>query len=149
MPPCWRAAISEFPEFETTIAQRERARHAREGRLTLQTCGDCGTVQYPSREVCRNCLSGALSWAEVATRGRVISTAIVRASLHPAVRERAPWCIGSVLLDAGPVVIAHFGDSATIGDIVDVHDRIVGERQCVLIATRAVEGRNGSGNDQD
>ncbi|HEX2140266.1 MAG TPA: zinc ribbon domain-containing protein [Woeseiaceae bacterium] len=140
VPPCWSAPILKFPEFETTSAHREHAAHARDGRLTLQTCGDCGAVQYPSRDVCRQCLSGELSWSEVPPGGRVISSGIVHASLHQDFRERAPWRICSVLLDAGPVVIAHVpDDDVTAGDIVDVHDRIVGALRSVLIATRPVE----------
>ena len=29
---------------------------AAEGRFELQTCADCGAVQYPPRETCHKCL---------------------------------------------------------------------------------------------
>ncbi|MFL6661713.1 MAG: zinc ribbon domain-containing protein, partial [Rhizobacter sp.] len=35
---------------------------AAEGRFELQTCKDCGTVQYPPREACHKCLSPRLQW---------------------------------------------------------------------------------------
>ena len=37
---------------------------AAEGRFVLQTCEDCGAVQYPPREVCLKCLSARLRWRE-------------------------------------------------------------------------------------
>lgn len=135
--------MAEYPAFDTTSSQRERARHARDGALVLQACGACGAVQYPTREVCRRCLSGTLTWSEQPTSGRVVATAVVRASLHPEFKNRAPWRICSVLLDAGPVVIAHAADaSLAAGDAVDVADEIVGELRSVLIATKCPERAN-------
>ena len=38
---------------------------AAEGRFRLQVCVECGATQYPPRDVCEHCLSGALNWREV------------------------------------------------------------------------------------
>ena len=38
---------------------------AAEGRFALQVCADCGTVQYPPRDACQNCLSTDLPWQDV------------------------------------------------------------------------------------
>ncbi len=138
--------MPEVPAFETTALQREHARHARDGALTLQTCGDCGTVQYPTRDVCRRCLSGTLHWSEQPTSGRVVATGVVHASLDPGFKQQAPWRICSVLLDAGPVVLAHVPDApVTAGDAVNVRDRIVGEERSILVAARISEGRKAEG----
>ncbi len=48
---------------------------AAEGRFELQTCEDCGTVQYPPREACHNCLSPRLHWREQAGDGRAARAA--------------------------------------------------------------------------
>jgi uncharacterized OB-fold protein len=125
----------EVPDVETTELARERARHASDGVLTLQVCNECGLGQYPSRSVCRDCLSAALSWSPVPAAGRVIATAVVHASLHPQFREQGPWRICSVVLDAGPRVLAYVADGATRpGDAVEIHDQQIGEERRVLIA---------------
>lgn len=125
----------DLPEFETTDMSRERARHAREGVLTLQVCEKCGLVQYPSRSVCRDCLSAALSWSSVSTAGRVIAMAVVHASLHSQFRKQGPWRICSVVLDAGPRMLAFVADGAIRpGDAIEIQDQRVGEERCVLIA---------------
>ena len=46
---------------------------AAEGRFELQTCKDCGTVQYPPREACHKCLSPRLHWREQTGEGELIS----------------------------------------------------------------------------
>lgn len=134
----------DLPEFETTDISRERARHASEGALTLQVCGKCGLVQYPSRSVCKDCLSAALSWSSVPAAGRVIAVAVVHASLHPQFREQGPWRICSVVLDAGPRMLAFVADDAIRpGDAIEMRDQPVGEERCVLIAKHPEPSRTG------
>lgn len=127
----------ELPDLESTPLAREHARHAREGELTLQTCSACGKPQYPWREVCRYCLGGDLPWGRISGAGKVLAVAMVHASLHPGFRERAPWRICSVLLEAGPGVIAYAADPAiAAGMAVVVSDRRAGDERCVLVAER-------------
>jgi NAD(P)-dependent dehydrogenase (short-subunit alcohol dehydrogenase family)/uncharacterized OB-fold protein len=77
------------------------------GRFELQVCAECGAVQYPPREVCHRCLSGALRWREQSGLGELLSTTVVHHSHDPFFRERVPWRLGLVRLDTGPTVVAH------------------------------------------
>ncbi len=91
---------------------RSRAAHgltaaAAEGRFALQTCAECGTVQYPPRDACCNCLSVDLPWRDVSPAGTLLAETTVQTSVRLYFRERTPWRVGSVQLDAGPVVICH------------------------------------------
>lgn len=79
--------------------------------LNLQHCQDCGTVQYPQREVCGNCLSDNLEWRQTSGAGRLLSHTILRVSLEPAFQDHLPLPLALVELDAGPVVYA-FADEA-------------------------------------
>jgi NAD(P)-dependent dehydrogenase (short-subunit alcohol dehydrogenase family)/uncharacterized OB-fold protein len=86
---------------------------AAEGRFALQACDDCGHVTYPPRDACPRCLSAQLRYGDVDPHGRLIAETTVRVSTDPYFRERMPWRVGTVQLDAGPVVIAHLhGDTA-------------------------------------
>jgi len=77
------------------------------GRFELQACRDCGAVQYPPREICRQCLSERLAWKPQDNAGELVSETLVRHSLELFFRERAPWRVGLVKLDCGPTVVAH------------------------------------------
>ena len=46
---------------------------AREGRLLVERCGDCGAESFPPRGICRACRSRATAPAEVAGPGVVYS----------------------------------------------------------------------------
>ena len=80
---------------------------AAEGRFALQTCNACAHVTYPPREVCPKCWSMELAWRDVPDGGRLISETTLRTSVNTYFRERMPWRIGTVQLDAGPTVVAH------------------------------------------
>jgi NAD(P)-dependent dehydrogenase (short-subunit alcohol dehydrogenase family)/uncharacterized OB-fold protein len=91
---------------------------AAEGRFALQTCSDCGTIVYPPRDACPACLSPRLPYGEVDARGLLVAETTVRVSTDPYFRERSPWRIGTVKLDAGPVLVAHLhGDTVEGGRV--------------------------------
>ncbi|MBV9189803.1 MAG: SDR family NAD(P)-dependent oxidoreductase [Betaproteobacteria bacterium] len=77
------------------------------GRFELQQCRDCGTVQYPPREACRQCLSIRLDWKPQPQGGELLSDTVLHHSNDLFFRERLPWRLGLVKLDCGPTVVAH------------------------------------------
>jgi len=77
------------------------------GKFKLQVCEVCRCVQYPPREACGSCLSPRLRWREQDGLGELLADTQVHLSQEPYFRERAPWRIGMVRLDAGPTVIVH------------------------------------------
>jgi NAD(P)-dependent dehydrogenase (short-subunit alcohol dehydrogenase family)/uncharacterized OB-fold protein len=107
---------------------------AAEGRFELQTCKDCGTVQYPPREACHKCLSPRLNWREQTGEGELISTTTLYHSNDLFFRERLPWRLGLVHLHTGPTLMVHLH-----GEVGDAPSRVrVGARldragQAVLI----------------
>ena len=108
---------------------------AAEGRFELQRCDDCGAVQYPPREACHRCLSTALKWREQSGEGELLSQTTLAHSNDLFFRERLPWRLGLVRLDAGATLMLHLH-----GDVPDAPARVkVGARldragQAVLIA---------------
>jgi len=77
------------------------------GRFELQVCENCQAVQYPPREACHRCLSTRLVWRIQSGEGELISATTLRHSHDEYFRQRLPWRIGMVRLNAGPIVIAH------------------------------------------
>lgn len=107
---------------------------AAEGRFRLQTCAECGEVQYPPRDACAGCLSIDLPWRDVAPGGELLAETTVRTSIRLYFRERTPWRVGAVRLDAGPVVIAHVHGACAPGGRVTLLNRLDRAGQGVLLA---------------
>ncbi len=80
---------------------------AAEGRFELQVCRRCRAVQYPPRDACHRCLSPQLKWTPQNGAGELLSETVLHHSNDPFYRERLPWRLGLVHLDAGPTVIVH------------------------------------------
>ncbi len=104
------------------------------GRFALQSCTECGTVQYPPRDACENCLGTDLPWKDVTPEGVILAQTTVRASTKLYFRERTPWRTGTVALDAGPVVICHLHSDCERNSRVVVVNRLDLSGQGVLLA---------------
>ncbi len=87
---------------------------AARGAFELQECKECGTVQYPPREACHQCLSEKLVWKEQDGAGELISETTLHLSYELFFRERVPWRLGMVKLDRGPIVIAHLHNDCPV-----------------------------------
>ena len=107
---------------------------AAEGRFELQVCQRCQAVQYPPRDACHRCLSPQLKWTEQRGGGELLSETVLHHSNDPFYRERLPWRLGLVRLDAGPTVIVHLhGDVGTPPSKVHVGARLDRAGAAVLI----------------
>jgi len=105
------------------------------GRFELQVCRDCGAVQYPPREACHRCLSERLRWTAQDGAGELIADTVLAHSNDLYFRERLPWRLGMVRLDAGPSVVAHVhADAGTAPTRVRVGARLDRAGQAVLVA---------------
>ena len=93
---------------------------AAEGRFELQVCEACGALQYPPREACHRCLSPHLKWRAQSGEGALLATTTLHHSNDLFFRERLPWRLGLVHLDAGPTVMVHLH-----GEVAEVDQAIV------------------------
>ena len=107
---------------------------AAEGRFALQSCAECGAVQYPPRDACSRCLSTGLRWRDVDPGGTLLAETTIRTTVDVYFRERMPWRTGSVQLDAGPVVIAHVHGDVTPRGRVRMWNLLDRAGQAVLVA---------------
>lgn len=116
---------------------------AAQGRFALQVCTECQTVQYPPREACLHCLSPKLKWREQYGSGQLLATTTLHHSNDLYFRERLPWRLGMVRLDAGPSVMVHLhGDVGPAPQAVRVTARIDRTGQAVLIGLPSEETEN-------
>ena len=126
---------------------RSRAAHwltlaAAEGRFALPGCTACGRVHYPPRDACPYCLGGTIAPKDVADGGQLLAVTIIRTSTDNYFRERTPWRIGTVALDAGPSVVAHLHGDVVPGTRVRVALKLDKGGQAVVIALPEKETSN-------
>ena len=105
--PQQRTRSPTLPPFARSRKALAFTAAAAEGRLAMQVCAACGHVSYPPREICPACWSLDLEWRDIPDGGELIAETTLRTSVNTYFRERMPWRIGTVKLDAGPTVLAH------------------------------------------
>jgi hypothetical protein len=83
------------------------------------------------------CLSAQLKVDSAGGAGELISETVLHHSNDPFYRERLPWRLGLVRLDAGPTVIVHLhGDVASPPPVAGAAPRCPG-RRCASTSARA------------
>jgi short-subunit dehydrogenase/uncharacterized OB-fold protein len=118
---------------------------AAQGRFGLQVCVECEAVQYPPRDACLKCLSSELNWQDVSPYGTILAETTIRVSPEPYFRERMPWRMGLVKLNAGPMLNCHLHGEVGRGNNVQMALKLDKAGQGVLIALPL----EGSENMQD
>lgn len=97
---------------------------AREHRLSIPLCEDCGKHHFYPRELCPHCHSDKLRWADASGGGEVYSYTIARKPAGPVFAEDVPYVIAMITLDEGPRMLTNIitadVDSVRIGDRVRV-----------------------------
>ena len=122
---------------------------AARGAFELQTCADCGAVQYPPREACHRCVSPRLRWRAQPGTGQLVSETRLHHSNDLFYRQRLPWRLGLVQLDAGPTMMVHVhGDVPAAPTPVVVGARLDRAGQAALIAFPVQETPNMSDDRQ-
>jgi uncharacterized protein len=76
---------------------------AREGRLLLKSCRDCGKTHYYPRPLCPFCLSANTDWREASGDGEIYSWSVER-------RATPPYAIAFVTLPEGPTLLTNIVD---------------------------------------
>lgn len=91
---------------------------ARNRRLVVQRCLNCGRLRYPPLVGCPDCLSRSAAWTELRAQGTIWSYAVYHRSLHAAFDSDGPYTVAVVELDDGPRITARLappGAHAAVG----------------------------------
>jgi len=137
--PLTRTRLPLLPQGARSRTAHGLTAAAAEGRFALQACADCGHIPYPPREACPRCLSARLTFRDADPNGRLIAETTIRVSTDPYFRERMPWRVGTVKLDAGPVIIAHLHGDTVEGERVTLALKLDKSGSAVMLALPALE----------
>lgn len=117
---------------------------AREDRLLLQRCRDCGVLRFFPRYLCTACGSEHVEWAEASGRGTVHSFTIVHRAAFPEFQARTPYVVALIDLEEGPRMMTNIvGRGAlkvAIGDPVTVTFEARGTEGAKVPQFRRAEG---------
>jgi uncharacterized OB-fold protein len=83
---------------------------ARQHRLSVQACKQCGHRHFPASPVCPSCLSDAQTWEAVSGRGTLVSWVTFHRAYWDGFRGELPYHVCLVQLEDGPIVVGNFGD---------------------------------------
>ena len=100
---------------------------ARQHRLLIQQCGQCGKRRFPPMPACPQCLSSDLHWSEVSGRGTVESVITFHQQYWP--DRPPPYDVLLIALEEGPLMMSN----AVEGHALPA----VGEAVRVIFETRA------------
>ena len=89
-----------------------------EGRLLLQSCAECGHLQYPPMPVCAVCAGIEFEWVEASGRARVLSWITTHHAFHPSWATRTPYTTVLVELAERPD-LAMYGAIASDEGLAD------------------------------
>lgn len=85
---------------------------AKERRLIVQQCRQCGNVQHYPRPFCIRCAGDSLDWKTCSGRGTVYAFTVVRQAANPAFQAEVPYIHAIVELAEGPHLTTNLVDCA-------------------------------------
>lgn len=80
---------------------------AREQRLMIQRCSACGTVMWPVKTHCINCLGADLTWVQASGQGTLYSFVLMHQVYHPGFASEVPYNLAEVDLAEGLRIISN------------------------------------------
>ena len=83
---------------------------AREGKLMIPKCGDCGKAFFYPRVLCPFCASRKIGWIQASGRGRLYSFEIAHQILNKAFKVKTPVVLAMVELEEGPRMLTNLVD---------------------------------------
>jgi uncharacterized OB-fold protein len=83
---------------------------AREGRLLIRSCSNCGRTHFYPRPFCPYCWGTSVSWREASGRATLYTWSVVYQNDLPPFPERVPYVAAVVDLEEGPRMMTNVVD---------------------------------------
>lgn len=113
------------PLPRTDGADRPFWEGARQGKLVLQHCLDCGAWRFPAAPCCDKCRSARAEWAEASGRGTVHSFCVFHKEYFPGFAGEMPYNVVQVRLAEGAQLFSNLvgvpNDAIRVGMDVEAY----------------------------
>lgn len=83
--------------------------NARDRRLSVQVCAECGDRHFPPSPVCPVCLSEDQAWEPVSGRASLVSWVKFHRAYWDGFGPDLPYDVCLVQLEEGPLLLSNFG----------------------------------------
>jgi uncharacterized OB-fold protein len=83
---------------------------AREQRLLIKRCADCGRAHFYPRIFCPYCWSERVDWEQASGRATLYTWSVVHTNDLPPFNEKVPYVAAIVDLEEGPRMMTHIVD---------------------------------------
>ena len=80
---------------------------ARDHRLALPKCDDCGKFWVPPTRTCPHCLSSRFQFSDVSGKGKIYSFVTYHRVYRPAFAQDVPYVVALIELDEGPRLLSN------------------------------------------
>jgi uncharacterized OB-fold protein len=97
--------MTDLPIPAPTALSQPFWQAAREGRLALQRCDNCGAYRWTPQILCTRCQSEGYAWTEVSGRGEIYSFTVVHRAPTPGFS--IPYVVAVVALAEGPLMLTN------------------------------------------
>jgi uncharacterized OB-fold protein len=85
---------------------------ARERKLLIKRCADCGRANFYPRPFCSHCWSESVAWEEASGKATLYTWSIVRRNDLPPFGQRVPYIVAIVELEEGVRMMTNIEDCA-------------------------------------
>ena len=83
---------------------------AKQRRLMLVRCAQCGSWRLPGRDRCLDCWSEEAEWAQASGRGKLYTFGVMHQQYHPSFADVIPYNYAIVELAEGPRLVSNIVD---------------------------------------
>jgi uncharacterized OB-fold protein len=83
---------------------------AKEERLLIRHCQDCGAYSYYPRPFCPECWSQNVTWHQASGTGTLYTWSVIYSNDQPPFKERVPYVAAIVDLEEGPRMMTNVLD---------------------------------------
>ena len=109
-----------LPDLENEV-EAPHWQAAKQGRLSVQRCSECGYLRWPPETICPECLARGGDWVDLKGEGEIWSFAVYYRAMNPAFADEVPYAVAIVRLSEGIEMIGRIKgspDQISIGDKV-------------------------------
>lgn len=107
-----RLSVLDVPGPTPTAESLQFWEAARQGVLTIPRCSTCERFFFYPRYLCPHCWSQEWAWQPASGRATLKTYTVVHRPAHPNWSAVAPYAVGLVQLDEGPILLTHLLTSA-------------------------------------
>lgn len=100
------------------------------GKITVQSCNSCNTVQHPPEDICHSCQGTKFDWIACQGEGIIYSHTVVEHPIPNTLQDRVPYTIVLVSLSDHPQI-------RVLGNLmnIDPKDVTIGQRVRAVFET--------------